>query len=282
MTFPANLLLEREEIETGKRTGVSVVTCIHHGHGNITRAYVEAPFDIMYGFRGEKYNVDLLCPYEMLLHWEMVRIMPPSKKADVQRSTWTQKGFAYMRASRICGNKPNFQAGRHYEALDGSDRILIPDYKVLHGLRHQWCWERRHRLHIPVWSYAKVPQAKFSPEENGRLLSVYMRPWTLDASSVQEDNPRLQDLACNQFKGLSEHDGECAKTQKDISYAGSWDGYIRGNIISETSRRYIANLLAVSAATRAEQQNDSSDDSDAEEWANANRDAGNLELVKKR
>ena len=72
------------------------------------------------------------------------------------------------------------------------------------------------------------------------------------------------------------------KHKKEISYAGSRDGYIRGNIISETSRRYITNLLAASAATRAEQQHDSSDDSDAEEWANANRDAGHLDLVKKR
>ena len=52
-------------------SGASVIAALHHGHGNKGRTYAEAPFDLMYGFRTGRYDVDLLSPYEMLLHWSM-------------------------------------------------------------------------------------------------------------------------------------------------------------------------------------------------------------------
>jgi hypothetical protein len=73
VTFPANLLLKREEIETLKVPGTSVIAAVYHGRGAKNRMHAEAPFDLMYGFRGAKYNVDLLSPYEMLMHWVFVR-----------------------------------------------------------------------------------------------------------------------------------------------------------------------------------------------------------------
>ena len=49
--------------------------------------------------------------------------------------------------------------------------------------------------YVPVWSFAKVPNTKMSPEENCRLISVYTRPWTLLASEASNDNPLLSELA---------------------------------------------------------------------------------------
>lgn len=81
VTFPTTLLLNREETETNKRSGVqrkevaigsdagpSVNAALHHGRGDTNRMYKEPPFDLLYGFRGGQYSVDLLSPYEMLLH----------------------------------------------------------------------------------------------------------------------------------------------------------------------------------------------------------------------
>ena len=53
VTFPANLLLKREEIETLKVPGSSIIAAIYHGQGQKSRVYAEAPFDLMYGFRGD-------------------------------------------------------------------------------------------------------------------------------------------------------------------------------------------------------------------------------------
>ena len=53
VSFPATLLLRLEEVETGKVPGHSIIVALASG-GNARRkrAYQEAPFDLMYGFRG--------------------------------------------------------------------------------------------------------------------------------------------------------------------------------------------------------------------------------------
>ena len=76
-------------------------------------------------------------------------------------------------------------------AVAEEDRVLVPALRELHGLRHCWCWEARPRPYLPTWSFAKVPRPQFSPEENARLLSVYMRPWTLRESESTRYNPLL-------------------------------------------------------------------------------------------
>ena len=175
------------------------------------------------------------------------------------------------------------EQGRHYEAVEGEDRILIPQLPKLHGLRHRWCWEKRSRLHVPTWSYAKLPQGTHSPEENARLLCVYMRPWTLSKDVAHDDCPLLTDLGKN-VSATAPDVSTGVTTSKDnnrLSYSAAWDWYIRGNVISRISCRYITNLLAASAISRAEEQEDSSDDSDADAWADALRNAGDMDLVKK-
>ena len=59
----------------------------------------------------------------------------------------------------------------------------------------------------------------------------------------------------------------------------SWEAYINGHIISTTSLRYIQNLLAATAATKTEDSENSSDDTDAEQWDNLDFKAGNMDLV---
>ena len=67
--FPAAQLLKREEVETLKIVCISFIAAVHAGGTSCNRrAYVEAPCDLLYGFRGREYDVDLLSPYEMLLH----------------------------------------------------------------------------------------------------------------------------------------------------------------------------------------------------------------------
>ena len=113
VTFPATLLLKREEAETNKQSGMqkkgmekkevstgqepgpSVIAALHHGGGNTNRMYKEAPFDLLYGFRGGRDSVDLLSPYEMLLHYSIERILPPTNTRAQSRAAWTDEGNKY-------------------------------------------------------------------------------------------------------------------------------------------------------------------------------------------
>ena len=83
------------------------------------------------------------------------------------------------------------QAGLHDLAIENDARILVPDLPARCALRHRWCWERRARPHIPTWPFAKVPRPSFSPEENARMLCVYLRPWTSDPQESAMRNPEL-------------------------------------------------------------------------------------------
>ena len=66
---------------------------------------------------------------------------------------------------------------------------------------------------------------------------------------------------------------------KRYSYAVSWEAYVKGNIVSRTSLRFIQNLLAATAATKTEDSEDSSDDTDAEQYENFDFKAGSMDLV---
>ena len=63
IAFPASLLLKREVVETGKRSGTSIIAAIHRAGGRRKGTFVEAPFDLMYGFRGSAFESDLNSPY---------------------------------------------------------------------------------------------------------------------------------------------------------------------------------------------------------------------------
>ena len=94
VTFPASLLLRREEVETGKVPGACVIAAVHAAGGSFSRrAYLEAPFDLLYGFRGSGQMQELLSPFEMLRHWSMEEVRPPAASAPVNRSEFTDAGW---------------------------------------------------------------------------------------------------------------------------------------------------------------------------------------------
>ena len=385
VNFPAMALLLREEVETLKRSGASVIAAFHHGRSHKGRMYQDAPFDLMYGFRGGDEAVDLLTPYEMLLHYKMEPIFAPTNAQAAVHATWTAEGKAYRQECADAKTQPEPEAGVHYVAAPSEGRILLPDIGCLHNLRHRWCWEARPRPHLPTWSFAKVPRPQLSPEENARLLCLYLRPWTLNPTESTRSNPLLSMLGkclCGESgltpvwtqlptQGVTRSEGDAAGAHVDpgaaqnaqeagaaaesaavsqgaagggepalkkrrllrktsqgatqyaqeapaaaesaaasqgaaggrgpapqkrrvlrqtsqadapekhrLSYAASWDAYIGGNVVSKTSRRYILNLLAATAATKTEDTDDSSEDSQAEAWCNFDMRAGSMDLVR--
>ena len=102
---------------------------------------------------------------------------------------------------------PEYIPGDHYVVIDKPDHIILPNIPQLGNLPHVWMWCRRSRPYVPVWSYAKVPKSKLSPNENGRLLNVYMRPWTLNPATATADNVLLSEMAfCKEGEGERAND----------------------------------------------------------------------------
>ena len=171
---------------------------------------------------------------------------------------------------------------------------------ALGNLRHRWMWLKRPRLHIPMWSYSRIPKSNLSPEENARLLSIYMRPWTLDPAAQSTHNPLLSQLALHSPQdkdGLalsSRNSKESGSPSKRLrgkqsvtderptqrrSYATSWQAYIDGNIVSDSARRYIMNLLSATAAKVLERDGDTSEASSDSDTGMLDKIASSLDLV---
>ena len=121
----------------------------------------------------------------------------------------------------------------------------------------------------------KRKRGKQQPDSHALLAS------TQHASTNTSPTSALRAGTTAKTSPTSELRASTTSGESRRSYAASWEFYVRGNVISNLSARYIKNMLAATAASKGEEQGDSSTDSDAEDWANAPKAAGNLDLVKK-
>jgi len=67
------------------------------------------------------------------------------------------------------------------------------------------------------------------------------------------------------------------------SYARAWQQYVNGNIVSETSRKYIMNMMSATAARTAATEENSSDEDDGSSESDRERfaqHAGDIDVVK--
>jgi len=211
VTFPAGTFLKCAEIETGKTADGSVNRPMRHAYGSPGQAHLTGPIDVLYGYRGRAYNVDLHSPFEMMRFWKPVKITAWCG------SRLTSAGVKYRDKCRVEGEPPRFRAGEHYVAdlkarswATDTDRILLPDLPATGGNRNRWCWERRGRPYVPCWDYGKVPNKKYSTEEHSRMLCVYMRPWCLNIDDVATHNPLLSKLAIIMTMAPRWHQGTIA------------------------------------------------------------------------
>ena len=83
----------------------------------------------MYGFRGAAHVVDLLSPFEMIMHWSMERVQPPSMRQDRPTSVLTPDGVRKTQECKASREAPQLLAGVDYVALEAPDRILLPEVR---------------------------------------------------------------------------------------------------------------------------------------------------------
>ena len=116
--------------------------------------------------------------------------------------------------------------------------------------------------------------------------SAQQRPQTPDGKSVENADAQLN-VQCSE--GAQKRRRCSSKTKLELvacvqkeerSYARSWAQYIHGNVATQTSKRFITNLLTATAARVVEEPGDSSDDSDDFDYDPTGRPAGNMDLIR--
>ena len=305
VTFPVAQLLSREEIENNRKGGTSAITSIRTNCKG--QSYTDAPVDLLYGFRGKGHAVQTLSVFEMLRYWSIEKVGTPTQKP--RRSMWTFAGVSHKYYCTLNCERPKFVAGVHYVALESHNRLLVADLPRLGHLRHTWCWERRERPHVPVWSNAKIPRASFSPEENARIISVCMRPWNLDPADVTALNPLLTDLRSSGTCATAPIEGACShardastpprkrlrqKTHLDGDssppdvpcerrcYTLALEEYLNKGVVSTMAARFLTNLFASTAARAVGEDSESEGSKSSEEDTQAREThVGSLDVVQK-
>ena len=150
--IPSNFVAETRRGRDRKGQRKLIITALRHGQGKGRSSFIEAPFDLMYGSRGNSHVVDLLSPFEMLRYWRMERIFPPKEGEKKPTSSWTSAGVTYKTRCKTDKETPQWEAGVHYIALPDADRILLPDLPALSSLRHRCSVELpSNKVHIQFY-----------------------------------------------------------------------------------------------------------------------------------
>ena len=179
--------------------------------------------------------------------------------------------------------------GKHYCVKDFSgypDVIAFPaDDKALSTFRNRWVMVRHRRPMVPIFARSRLPRPGLAAEENARLCSVYLRPWTLNKRDAGDHVPHLLQLAQlpqlpttrtvvgrrlrrKTDSGLvnftSTSDVPIGDGLQAASWSEAWKWYVHGNVVSDHAARIITNFLTSTLARTAEQDDSSGDDRDDE------------------
>ena len=174
---------------------------------------------------------------------------------------------------------------------------MLQPINAIGFIPHRYTWVRRKVPVVPVWNYAKLPNSRFGPEENCRLLSIYFRPWTLDPHTATAANPLLSELR-NSPSAVNEkpsnttepvakrtrlkQKSSCSSYTATIqSYRLSWKYYTDGRVVSELGRRYIVNAIMASAARVFEEEDEEHTDSDDDPYSGRIKHVADLQVIQK-
>ena len=284
VAFCGNAFLQRLELEMdGVGGDLSLRVPPTRRPGLIARNG-SAPMVDAYGFRGCDARLRLLSPFEFFMHWGVEAVLPPSDREAQDHSQWLDGGREFRDAHRHDYPPIKLVPGRHYRVKDyagSDDYIPFPDEAALQTFRHRWILVRHSRPMVPVFVRSRLPGSGRTVEENGRLCSVYLRPWTLNKADASAAVPHLLQLAQIADPALQRPRvpvtrptgqrirGKLASQLErgTPSCARSWDWYIHGNVLSDRAARLITRVLTVTLGSKARD-----DDSGSEEEGNATRD----------
>ena len=156
----------------------------------------EVKFSELYGWRGTDPRVYYLSPWEFVKWWRLKKLQPPA--AD---GTGNECGLSAWLPHHDpkCVPQDGWKFGRDYTWRSplpegAADRILRLPTKPQAAEAAEYYCERNLEPCIPYPTCRPLPRPDMSAEDQARLLNVYLRPWTLDASTASLHVPHIAAL----------------------------------------------------------------------------------------
>ena len=146
-----------------------------------------------------------MSPWEFTKWWLWIELHDPDWYTTKQRrplTTWTEAGKRYQEEKRQVPehHRKNFRrakAGIEFQVRENmteDNHLTFPDISATKAIRHRWILVRNTRPVVPAPSHTPLLQKHMSETQRCRILSIYLRPWTLVAEQASLHVPHLLDL----------------------------------------------------------------------------------------
>ena len=140
-----------------------------------------------YGFRPSHPDTFYVSPWEFVQWFKAIQLKMPS--SSYPYSVWTPAG----KKKRACADDESLVAGEDYvfdfawiESKAGV--YAFPESKIVFdgsapnsyaAFRSSWILQRRLRPMVPCAENTPLPNRRISKDARAKLLSTYLKPWTL-------------------------------------------------------------------------------------------------------
>lgn len=230
------------------------------GAASRQRSSFSVPFEEVYGFRGRDASLYYLNPWEFTKWWSVEYLKPPSaykRKFDAPKTKWLDGGLEHWRRTLKDPTLPGVEPGTHYVVLEPcalpAEYVTFPNDEATQELRHRAVLVRNARPFVPEPEGTPMPTQRFSAEERGRMLSVYLKPLVLHRWYASRHVPHIADLdicvpASLQQRRMSTKTGSALLRD----FGNAWRDYRTRRVVSEHAARTIRNFLATQLAESAE------------------------------
>ena len=164
--------------------------------------------------------------------------------------------------------------GLHFIAVESeSDEYhLYPEEPaaIFQVFRHSWALARKKRPQVLIIEGLKLPNTNRPASYNAQYCSLFFRPWTLlegdstvpHLSLLGVDRKSLQVIYEQQIKSplkaqrCDSQEPTTASVFDKVQWWSTWSEYVRGHIVSESSKNLIQSFLLRSMASSSKAPDD--------------------------
>ena len=193
--------------------------------------------------------------------YKVVKLLPPSSANTLAK--WTDEGLQKIAAGLRGECKPIVdyefddaqvqQKFGYYRFLPVSEVCHRENSAAYVKFQSLWCLQKRLHPMVPCPENTPLPNRRMAKESRAKILSVYLRPWTLAKALATDDVPYITDLAvCVQ--------SDAAQEPSTRSARAGWRSYLR-NVLPHAQRGIRSFMLTCLAEGRGREDEDEKDHS---------------------
>ena len=167
-----------------------------------------------YGWRPADARLDVMPPWVFCQWWYAHQLRSPSRGYAL--TVWSDDWDPQSQTRPVAGqdfflNHKVLQGNPHWICFP--DRPCFKNNRDYQTFRHSWILVERSYPMVPCAGNTPLPNRKQSKQQRAKILSVYLRPWTLIATEATATKPYIANLDAVQVADVAHTDMRMAWKQ---------------------------------------------------------------------